>query len=110
MAESARSEYTVVVPKDIFPPLPAANLNAVQDGNAVLLLWQPSPSGDVEEYRVYRSRKPEQKAELLRAAGTIQYSFRDTEVVSGVQYTYTVEAIDRYGNKSDGVTAEIALR
>lgn len=109
-AESALSKYRAVVPKDTFSPQPAENLNALQDGNAVLLLWQPSPSKDVEGYRVYRTEKSGQQTELLLAEGVLQYSFRDTAAVSDVHYVYTVEAIDRYGNRSDGVSAEITLR
>lgn len=109
-AESALSESRAIVPKDIYPPLPAANLNAVQDGSAVLLLWQPSPSTDVEAYRVYRTEGSPQQAQLLYSEGIIQYSFRDTTVVPGTRYTYIVEAVDRYSNKSDGVKAEITIR
>jgi hypothetical protein len=106
-AESLQSEIHVVAARDIFPPAPPENFNAALEGDDIILLWAPSPSDDVAGYRLFRrdvgtsARQPLQN-ELITAL-----SFRDENVQPGKNYEYTLYAVDKHGNESKAVQAEM---
>src|SRR5262249_3491720 len=100
--ESASSNAVVVDASDKFPPLPPTGLVAVQEGNAVRLLWNPGPENDLDGYRVYRQIGD---APYSRVGGEIvrQPSYLDPGVTPGMLVRYRVTAIDRaiVPNESD---------
>lgn len=108
-AESALSKELAVTARDVFPPQPAGNFNAVTDNGSVILLWKPSPSTDVSGYRISRTEKETGTSRLLQKDLIVGYSYRDTEVLPGATYAYTITAIDTHGNESSGATAEISV-
>jgi len=92
--ESVSSNAIVVDASDLFPPAPPFGLVAVQEGNAVRLLWNPGSEADLEGYRVYRASDD---GAFTRIGGAIvrQPSLLDTDVVPGTVARYRVTAIDR---------------
>jgi hypothetical protein len=92
--ESTSSNVVVVDASDRFAPAPPSGLVAVQEGNAVRLLWNPGPENDLEGYRVYR-RLGEAGWERIGAEIVRQPSFLDTGVAPGTVVRYRVTAIDR---------------
>ena len=104
--ESADSPPVEVTPKDIFPPAPPVDLVAVfvpaagAAPAAVELSWSISPEPDAAGYYVYRAGEGEAKAQRVTPGLLPTPAFRDTSVVPGARYTYSVSAVDRSGNES----------
>ncbi len=99
-AESAASAPVEVAARDVFPPEPPQNLNAVVENGAVILLWVAPPDPDVAGYRIYRRVEGETEKTLLQPALVNALSFRDDKVQTGKKYEYQVTAVDTHGNES----------
>ena len=92
-----------VVTNDVFPPTTPSGLQAVFSGPGqqpfIDLVWAPNNEPDLAGYNVYRSEGGVQaqrvNRELLKSP-----AYRDNEVSTGHQYTYSVSAIDVRGNES----------
>jgi len=106
-AESAPSPALEVLPRDTFPPGAPQNLNAVEAGPAVLLLWAAPPDRDIAGYRVYRRQEGEDGARPLRDELIKEMSYRDETVQPGRKVAYRVTAVDTHGN--EGPAAETGL-
>jgi fibronectin type 3 domain-containing protein len=104
--ESGDSVPAVVTPRDIFPPaapqgLVAAVLpSATQASVEVDLSWSINLETDLAGYRVYRSEEPGTRGQLLTPDLLLTPSYRDTSVLVGHPYWYSVTAVDRAGNES----------
>jgi hypothetical protein len=104
--ESADSIPVLLTPKDTFPPGPPQDVvTAVLPGtnpgsNVVDLSWSINLETDMAGYRVYRSESENARGQLLTPDLVLTPSFRDSTVVSGHRYWYTVTAVDRAGNES----------
>ncbi|MEJ2109224.1 MAG: fibronectin type III domain-containing protein [Acidobacteriota bacterium] len=109
MIESALSEKLSVTPMDRFKPLPVRDFNAVPDKDSVLLLWQPSPSADVAGYRIFRTESSQEEGSPIGEELIDAYSYRDSTVISGRAYTYTITTVDTHGNESRGIKTNITL-
>ena len=92
-----------VVAHDVFPPAIPSGLQAVFSGPGqkpfIDLVWTPNPEADLAGYNIYRRDRNGQavklNSELVKAP-----AFRDSEVLSGHQYFYSVSAVDVRGNES----------
>jgi fibronectin type 3 domain-containing protein len=88
---------------DVFPPGVPTGLQAVFSGPGqaafIDLIWTPVSDADLDGYNVYRhvaSGSPVQlNAELVKTP-----AFRDSNVVAGKTYFYSVSAVDQRGNES----------
>jgi hypothetical protein len=106
-AESLPSKIHPVVARDVFPPAPPENFNAIREGNDIILLWAPSTSGDVAGYRIYRQTKGSPTRQLLQDALIAGLSFRDGKADPKADYIYTIQAVDMHGNESTTVQTEL---
>jgi hypothetical protein len=108
-AESILSQPLQAVARDIFPPAPPQNLNAVAENGIVILFWVAPPDSDVAGYRVYRSAEGGKERELLQPGLVSTLSYRDGTAKAGGKYEYFVTAVDTHGNESEAArtTAEI---
>ncbi len=101
--EGEDTHSVTVVAHDIFPPAIPAGLQAVFSGpgqkSFIDLIWAPDTESDLAGYNVYRHEQDGQ-AVKLNADVVKSPAFRDTEVVSGHQYFYSVSAVDVRGNES----------
>jgi len=88
---------------DIFPPAVPSGLQAVSSGPGqqpfMDLIWTPDTDADLAGYNIYRREAgtSEQKinSELIRTP-----AFRDSNVLPGHTYFYSVSAVDVRGNES----------
>jgi fibronectin type 3 domain-containing protein len=92
-----------VFANDIFPPAVPSGLQAAASGPGqppfVDLIWAPDSEADLAGYRVYRRVNNGQilklNSELVKTP-----AYRDTNVVPGKTYSYSVSAVDIRGNES----------
>jgi hypothetical protein len=88
---------------DIFPPAVPSGLQAVFSGAGqqpfVDLIWAPVADVDLDGYNVYRHEEGavpmKVNAQLVKTP-----AYRDTDIVSGKNYFYSVSAVDVRGNES----------
>ena len=92
---SAASETTCVLLADIFPPAAPTGLVAVAGAGAISLTWTANGEADLAGYVLLRGRDPEAELEPLTPAPIAATNYRDTEVETGVDYVYAVQAVDR---------------
>jgi hypothetical protein len=104
--ESDNSVPAALTVRDIFPPaapqgLVAAVLPGAAPGTVVVdLSWSINLETDLAGYHVYRSEQEGTRGQLLIPDLLPTPSVRDTSVVPGHRYWYTVTAVDRAGNES----------
>jgi hypothetical protein len=105
--ESSDSPPVIVTPRDIFPPAaPQGLVAAVLPGAApgslqVDLSWSINLETDLAGYRVYRSEERGTRGQPLTPDLLPTPSYRDTSVLPGHRYWYSVTAVDRAGNESE---------
>lgn len=92
-----------VFTRDVFPPGVPSGLQAVSSGIEqqpfVDLIWAPDADADLAGYNVYRSEAGSAEAKLnSKPVNTPAY--RDSSVVRGRKYVYSVTAVDVRGNES----------
>jgi hypothetical protein len=92
-----------IVAHDVFPPAIPTGLQAVYSGEGqkpfIDLIWAPVTNTDLAGYNLYRSASGN-NAIKLNSEPVKSPSYRDTFVVSGITYTYTVSSVDVRGNES----------
>ena len=92
-----------VVAHDIFPPKVPTGLQAVFSGPGqkafIDLVWAPNSEPDLAGYNIYRHEQDGQPAKLNSDLVKTP-TFRDTDVLAGRQYLYSVSAVDVRGNES----------
>jgi hypothetical protein len=104
--ESGDSRPAIVTPKDTFPPaapqdLVAATLPGAAASTFVVdLSWTMNLENDLAGYRIYRSESEDARGPLLTPNLLLTPAYRDSSVVPGRGYWYTVTAVDRAGNES----------
>jgi hypothetical protein len=88
---------------DVFPPAVPSGLQAVFSGPGqeafIDLIWAPVTDADLDGYNIYRHEEGSAAAKVNTAPVKIP-AFRDTQVVSGKTYFYSVSAVDLHGNES----------
>ena len=101
----------LAVTKDTVPPLAITDLSGVIDKSGVVKLnWTPSPSDDIEGYRVYRSKTDSSDWQALLGSSLRDSAFVDTMNIKINQgkILYSIRAVDRKGNFGD-YSAPISL-
>jgi hypothetical protein len=92
-----------IVAHDVFPPAVPSGLQAVYAGDgqklSVDLIWGPVTDADLAGYNIYRREEGGSLAKL-NADMVKTPAYRDSAVVSGKGYLYSVSAIDVRGNES----------
>ena len=111
--ESKASEIIEVKRPDLIPPAPP-RLDIVEERNKQLYIeWVKSFSQDVESYHIYKkaSNDTSKTWNKIAVAKNTDTSFIDKDVIAGVTYYYTVEAVD-YGTllspRTDPLSASVA--
>jgi len=92
-----------VVAHDVFPPAVPSGLQAVASGVGqspfIDLIWAPNTDADLAGYNIYRHEEGGTPVKI-NAQPVNTPGYRDSGVVSGKKYFYSVSAIDLRGNES----------
>lgn len=111
------AEATVTVQIDTMAPAVPEQFEIIPGIGRVIIRWLDA-GGEVIGYRIKRTpafADSEYRTVMRSADLPIIYQYQDREVSGGVQYTYTLQAIDRAGNVGsattpDTVTAGITVK
>jgi len=101
--ESADSEILEVKAVDVFPPAPPSEVRALSGSEGVTLSWLPNQEKDLAGYRVYRAKAAGSGGEtpsLLTPEILTVPVFLDGAVEKNTGYTYSICAVDHFGNES----------
>ncbi len=88
---------------DVFPPATPSGLQAVFSGPGqkpfIDLVWAPNTEPDLAGYNVYRHEQ-DGPAVKVNSEFVKSPAFRDSEILAGRRYFYSVSAVDVRGNES----------
>lgn len=101
--ESDESAPACVTPRDTFPPARPAGLIGVGSEAAISLIWTPNSEPDLAGYIVLRSIEPATTPSPLSDTPMVESNFRDS-VPAGARVSYSIQAVDRKGNRSEPST------
>lgn len=101
--EGDDSSSVRIIAHDVFPPATPTGLQAVFSGPGqkpfIDLIWAGNGETDLAGYNVYRreaARQPQRiNTELVKTP-----AFRDSDVLPGHEYFYSISAVDAQGNES----------
>jgi hypothetical protein len=79
---------------DVFPPAAPAQPAAVAAEGAISLIWDPNPELDLGGYLVLRREVGNDTMLLLTETPILEARFRDSRVMPGTRYRYSVVAVD----------------
>ena len=88
------SRATCVTPVDTFAPQAPVGVIAVASRDAISLVWDQSPEGDVAGYLVLRGTAPGATLQRLTPEPIAETTYRDSEVEADQRYVYAVQAVD----------------
>jgi hypothetical protein len=93
--ESAPGDPVCVTPVDRFAPPVPANLQAIQEGTAVILIWTAVEANDLAGYIVLRGDGAGENMQPLVSAPVESTTYRDTTARPDATYVYAVYAQDK---------------
>ena len=92
-----------IVAHDVFPPVVPSGLQAVASGVGqspfIDLIWAPNTDTDLAGYNIYRHEEGAAPVKI-NAESVSAPAYRDSGVVAGKKYFYSVSAVDLRGNES----------
>jgi hypothetical protein len=92
-----------VLAHDVFPPAVPSGLQAVFSGPGqqlfIDLIWAPVTDADLDGYNVYRHEEGGAAVKVNTEPLKVP-AYRDSRVVAGKTYFYSVSAVDVRGNES----------
>lgn len=101
--EGDDTPVVTVFADDVFPPAVPSGLQAVFSGPGqqpfIDLVWAPVSDVDLAGYNIYRHEEGSALTKL-NTEPVKSPAYRDTNVVSGKRYIYSVSAVDVRGNES----------
>ncbi len=95
LIESLDSEEACITPVDSFAPAAPTHLIAVEVSEGILLSWESVEAEDLGGYLVYRATDGDDSFALLTPEPISIASYTDRDVEPGVEYHYTVSAVDQ---------------
>jgi len=101
--EGDDSPAVQVFAHDVFPPAVPSGLQAAFSGVGqqpfIDLIWAPDVDADLAGYNIYR-HEADRKTAKINAGLVTAPAFRDTNVIPGHTYNYSVTGVDVRGNES----------
>jgi len=87
-------------PTPTLPPQDSINVDAFASQEDINVRWDlDGPlSGELQQYKLYRSDDGENNYTLIATLTNTQYRDNDSSLISGTTYCYKVEALDQNGN------------
>jgi hypothetical protein len=92
--EGPPSAAACITPVDQYPPPAPTGLQAIQEGTAITLTWNPSPVPDLAGYVVLRGDATGIDMQPLVKTPVREPTYRDETAQAGATYTYSVYAVD----------------
>lgn len=99
--ESATSNEASATPMDLTPPASPRGLVAVPAAGAIGLIWDTNREADLLGYVVYRRELPAVTPMRLTDTPIQTTTFTDRTARPGVNYHYTVTAVDRSPRRNE---------
>ena len=100
LVEGAASAEREIDYRDLFAPEPPQRLVGLPEPGRVRLIWEPSASGDVAGYHVYRQALGSAYQQLTEEPVT-GLEFLDQGLTPGLSYRYRATAVDLAGNEGE---------
>lgn len=97
--ESDPSAPVTATFKDLVPPPPPKSVTALVETKVVRLVWDPVDVPDLAGYNVYRAEAAG-KVKFTYGKPIKQTHFGDESLQPGIEYVYSVTAVDTSGNES----------
>jgi hypothetical protein len=97
--ESDPSAPATATFKDLVPPPPPASVTALVETKVVRLVWDPVDVPDLAGYNIYRTEKAG-RVKFTYGLPIKQTHFGDESLQPGIEYFYSVTAVDKSGNES----------
>jgi hypothetical protein len=83
---------------NLSPKIPSGVGGVITEESNLQITWEPNSEADLGYYIVYRSQD---EINFDESGQTDETTFIDSEVIAGVNYSYSVTAVDTNGNESD---------
>lgn len=106
--ESDRSSSVEVTFKDLVPPPPPATVTALVETRVVRLVWDAVDAPDLAGYFVYRTERAG-RVKFQSGAPIKQTFFGDESILPGIEYYYSVTAVDKSGNESAETKSQMVM-
>ncbi|HEY3053694.1 MAG TPA: hypothetical protein VGK04_09945 [Thermoanaerobaculia bacterium] len=97
--ESEPSPPITATFKDLVPPPPPASVTALVETKVVRLVWDAVDVPDLAGYNVYRTEAAG-RIKFTYGLPIMQTNFLDVSLEPGIEYYYSVTAVDKSGNES----------
>lgn len=110
LVESEVAEVREVDYRDRFAPPAPESAVALAEDDRVRLVWEGSEAPDLAGYLVWRQVGPDGDFRPVTPEPLGSTEYVDTDLESGVRYTYRVVAVDEVGNESDPAVASTVAR
>ena len=94
--------YPFLLPPDLFPPGDVKNLTSSETTNTITLFWQNPNDSDFDTVNIYRDG--------VKVGSSKTGSFIDSGLQNATMYRYTVKAVDKSGNESNGVRLDVTTK
>ncbi|MCQ2496171.1 MAG: leucine-rich repeat protein [Lachnospiraceae bacterium] len=107
-SEGSTAVKTVSFKLDRVAPAVPAQFKGLSVNSTVKLEWVPSISADCTGYRVYRKLSTDAKYELITSINNGKQSmYTDSSVEENREYSYQIEAFDKFNNTSEKATVVV---
>ncbi len=91
----------------VYTPHAPEGIKTTEGMRSVELEWKATDESNVTSFRVFRSQESE--PEYKEVATTKSNSFRDTNVLPDIQYSYRVSAVVKGGNENISIDSAVAV-
>ncbi len=98
--ESSPVRVPLVAYRDVFPPAPPRDLDAVAETGRIRVLWRPGGSPDEAATIVERQEEGEEAFRRVATVETPDSFFTDADVKPERRYRYRLIAVDKLGNQT----------
>jgi sugar lactone lactonase YvrE/fibronectin type 3 domain-containing protein len=91
----------------VYTPAPPSGITAKGGMRSIDLAWKAAEESNVSSFRVFRLQDKESEYKEVATAQT--NSFRDTNVLPDIKYSYRVSAIVKGGNENISIESAVAV-
>jgi len=113
-ADGLRSEtdddtFSIIDADDGIPPATPEVCGVVAADGALRIAMPPSPEPSVVSHRIYRKAENDPFSDMIAEVPVSASSYDDGDIADGVEYAYSISAVDLWGVESARSTPVIGL-